>query len=361
MATPFDEGRLAVTGSAVRVAADVNFDYGIWRGVFSVSQNGMLVFQRAQDTGRRPAPMGRPVRKGPEHDRRAHRGLRPADRSRRAAGLGPRGRPQQRHLDLRPRARRAHAADDRRPGPDVPGLVAGRLGDPVRQRSERSGGLPNTRSPAISALGAGEGRVAWRSKERLEVTDWSRDGRYALDRPRQHPGHRHLGLSPGRAREGLPAGPDGESRRRRPVLAGRTLDRLHVSAVLAVRGLRHGVPGGGRALAGLGERRDGRPLGARRQDDLLPLARQPGDGGCLWTAPGRSSASERPSRSSRSTCSPVPASRAASSSRRTASASSSTAPATSRRRGSSSISNWTSALANDPGALTAGIESRPQS
>ena len=52
MATRFDEGRLAVTGSAARVASDVNFDYGIWRGVFSVSQNGMLVFQRARDTGR---------------------------------------------------------------------------------------------------------------------------------------------------------------------------------------------------------------------------------------------------------------------------------------------------------------------
>ena len=52
MATPFDEGRLAVSGSAVRVASDVNFDTGIWRGVFSVSQNGMLVFQRARDTGR---------------------------------------------------------------------------------------------------------------------------------------------------------------------------------------------------------------------------------------------------------------------------------------------------------------------
>jgi Tol biopolymer transport system component len=32
----------------------------------------------------------------------------------------------------------------------------------------------------ISSLGAGQGRVAWRTKDRLEVTDWSRDGRYAL-------------------------------------------------------------------------------------------------------------------------------------------------------------------------------------
>ena len=35
MASPFDTGRLASTGESVRVASDVNFDYGIWRGVFT--------------------------------------------------------------------------------------------------------------------------------------------------------------------------------------------------------------------------------------------------------------------------------------------------------------------------------------
>ena len=33
MAAPFDLGRLAVTGQSVRVAGDVNFDFGTWRGV----------------------------------------------------------------------------------------------------------------------------------------------------------------------------------------------------------------------------------------------------------------------------------------------------------------------------------------
>ena len=45
MAAPFDAERLAVTGESVRVANDVNFDYGTWRGVFTASQNGVLVYQ----------------------------------------------------------------------------------------------------------------------------------------------------------------------------------------------------------------------------------------------------------------------------------------------------------------------------
>ena len=52
VAWPFDAEGLSVTGKSGRVSADVNFDYGIWRGVFSVSQDGILVYQTAQEQGR---------------------------------------------------------------------------------------------------------------------------------------------------------------------------------------------------------------------------------------------------------------------------------------------------------------------
>jgi len=52
VAWPFDAEQLEVTGKSGRVSADANFDYGIWRGVFSVSQDGILVYQTAQELGR---------------------------------------------------------------------------------------------------------------------------------------------------------------------------------------------------------------------------------------------------------------------------------------------------------------------
>jgi len=48
MAYPFDTDRLAITGQPVRVADDVNFDAGVWRGTFSASARGILAYQTAQ-------------------------------------------------------------------------------------------------------------------------------------------------------------------------------------------------------------------------------------------------------------------------------------------------------------------------
>ncbi|MFN2386802.1 MAG: hypothetical protein ABR576_11055 [Thermoanaerobaculia bacterium] len=48
MAQRFDAGTMGLSGEPVRVADDVNFDYGTWRGVFSVSENGVLAYQLAQ-------------------------------------------------------------------------------------------------------------------------------------------------------------------------------------------------------------------------------------------------------------------------------------------------------------------------
>ncbi len=49
MAAPFDVSRLAVTGQSERVAGDVHFDYGTWRGVFTASQNGVLAYEVARE------------------------------------------------------------------------------------------------------------------------------------------------------------------------------------------------------------------------------------------------------------------------------------------------------------------------
>jgi Tol biopolymer transport system component len=45
MARPFDDRRLALGGDAVRVADSVHLDSGVWRGVFSASRTGVLVYQ----------------------------------------------------------------------------------------------------------------------------------------------------------------------------------------------------------------------------------------------------------------------------------------------------------------------------
>jgi Tol biopolymer transport system component len=52
VAWPFDGDRRSVTGKARRVPAEANFDYGTWRGVFSVSQDRVLVYQTAQEQAR---------------------------------------------------------------------------------------------------------------------------------------------------------------------------------------------------------------------------------------------------------------------------------------------------------------------
>ena len=59
MATAFDEERLTVSGSGIRVAGNVNFDSGVWRGVFTASRTGVLAYQIAREGCRRPAHLVR--------------------------------------------------------------------------------------------------------------------------------------------------------------------------------------------------------------------------------------------------------------------------------------------------------------
>jgi Tol biopolymer transport system component/predicted Ser/Thr protein kinase len=48
----FDPGRLSISGEPVRIAENVNFDSGVWRGTFTASGNGVLAYQLAQGAGR---------------------------------------------------------------------------------------------------------------------------------------------------------------------------------------------------------------------------------------------------------------------------------------------------------------------
>jgi hypothetical protein len=53
MAQPLDEKGLELTGEALPVAEQVQFDFGSGRGAFSVSQNGVLIFQSGSPGGAR--------------------------------------------------------------------------------------------------------------------------------------------------------------------------------------------------------------------------------------------------------------------------------------------------------------------
>ena len=137
VAWPFDADRLTVTGKARRVPADANFDYGTWSGVFSVSQDRVLVYQTAQEQARGQLQWMDPSGRVGDEGRRAQQQLRAAPLARRHPGERHRGRSEQRPLDLRARPRLPDAADDERAGDPDAHLDARRLGDPVRQRHER--------------------------------------------------------------------------------------------------------------------------------------------------------------------------------------------------------------------------------
>src|SRR5205085_4879784 len=51
MAQPFDTGKLSLTGEPFRVADQVRFNAGNGRGWFSVSENGVLVFDPSATSG----------------------------------------------------------------------------------------------------------------------------------------------------------------------------------------------------------------------------------------------------------------------------------------------------------------------
>ncbi|MGE5414077.1 MAG: hypothetical protein ACM3NW_07880, partial [Syntrophomonadaceae bacterium] len=176
MGQRFDPRSLAISGEPIRIAGDVNFDEGVWRGTYTTSANGILAYEMGEGGA------GGELTWMDEFGRR----------------LGTVGEKSAAYsLRLSPDGRRA--------------LVI--MGDPnndiwiyeldrgVRTRLTTNGQV--TMSPQWSADGSqilftaqagaeafplqilpsnggGERRTLYQSKERLEATDWSRDGRWAL-------------------------------------------------------------------------------------------------------------------------------------------------------------------------------------
>jgi Tol biopolymer transport system component len=177
MAIPFDPKRVAITGQPVRVADDANFDSGVWRGTFSVSESGVLAYQLAREggggrltwldlSGRRIAPV---AEKSPAYSPQ----LSPDGRRASVLMGDPNNDVWVYELDRGVQARLTT---------DAQAQIA-----PVWSADgsqivfvQGLGGGSDFVLATIAADGAGRPKEIYRSKERLEVSDWSRDGRHLL-------------------------------------------------------------------------------------------------------------------------------------------------------------------------------------
>ncbi len=177
--TPFDEDRAAVSPPGVSVANDVNFDSGVWRGVFTVSRTGLLAYQVAREgTGGQ---------------------LTWLDMSGHAAGtIGERN--ESYALRLSPDGRRASVIQGD-PNNDIwiyelergvrtrlttdAGVLPSPIWSPDGSEILFVSGVAIEMKPEyvvarLPSFGAGEKKVVLRSPARMETTDWSRDGKYLL-------------------------------------------------------------------------------------------------------------------------------------------------------------------------------------
>jgi serine/threonine protein kinase/Tol biopolymer transport system component len=179
LAFPFDLRGLIAGPEPVRVRDDVNFDLGVWRGGFTASDNGVLAYQTAQAgvggqltwmdlSGHRLSTVG-------EKSEAYSPQLSP-DGQRALVVLGdPNNDIWVYELDRGVRTRLTTAAQVQVSplwSPD---------GSEILYSSQRmSGESIEFVLTALTSDGAGARRVVYRSKERIEPTDWSRDGRYLL-------------------------------------------------------------------------------------------------------------------------------------------------------------------------------------
>jgi Tol biopolymer transport system component len=179
MATPFDEKRLSVSGEPVRVASEVNFDYGTWRGVFSASSNGTLVYQTQRDGGRGQLEWfdihGKRLSQIGERSEAYALRISPDGRHASVLEGDPNNDIWTYDLERGVRSRLTSEA----------GAIASPVWSADGSELLYVGGIAATAGSdfvlnRISSLGAGRSKVILRSKDRIETTDWSRDGRYAL-------------------------------------------------------------------------------------------------------------------------------------------------------------------------------------
>jgi eukaryotic-like serine/threonine-protein kinase len=177
IAFPFDPKRLVISGEGVRIADDANFDAGVWRGTFSASENGVLAYQIAREgsggrltwldfSGRRLAPVAeKSAAYAPE--------LSPDGRRASVLMGDPNNDVWVYELDRGVQTRlttdaEAQVAPVWSPDGSEIAFVQG------------LGGGSDFILSTVAADGAGQPKEKMRSKERLEVTDWSHDGRYLL-------------------------------------------------------------------------------------------------------------------------------------------------------------------------------------
>ena len=160
----------------MRIADDVNFDSGIWHGTFSVSDNGILAFALGQagaggqlawldPSGRRLASVG---------ERSVAYALRVSPDGRQASVIlgDPNNDIWIYDLDRGVRTRLTRDAlvtMSPQWSPD---------GSQILYVSQVAAGEFSLTT--VLANGGGEPKVVYRSRERIEPTDWSRDGRYVL-------------------------------------------------------------------------------------------------------------------------------------------------------------------------------------
>jgi eukaryotic-like serine/threonine-protein kinase len=173
---PFDDGKLALAGEPVRIAGNVNFDAGVWRGVFSASRTGLLAYETASSQG--GAQLTWFDRSGKALETVGERG----------AYYWPR---------LSPDGRRVAVAQGD-PNSDIWVYEVGR-GTRIRLTTNATiAGAPvwspdgsqivyvsQARLPkgfvlSLAPSNGGEIREVATVAERMEPTDWSRDGRYIL-------------------------------------------------------------------------------------------------------------------------------------------------------------------------------------
>jgi Tol biopolymer transport system component len=177
-AYPFDARRLEVTGPPTRVAGDVNYDLGVWRGTFTVSENGVLAYQITQEGGRGKLTWfdlsGRRLEPVAEKSEAYSPELSP-DGKRASVVIGdPNNDIWVYELDRGVQARlttniQAQIAPVWSPDGSQIAFIEG-----------LRGGRDEFVLSTVAADGAGKPKEVYVSNDRMEVTDWSRDGRYFL-------------------------------------------------------------------------------------------------------------------------------------------------------------------------------------